>query len=70
LIARSVIDQALNGNRQAVREIADRTEGRPSAAVEITSPSQSQCVEMLTDEQLKEIILEEVMRRKAGASEK
>jgi hypothetical protein len=69
IIAVTVAEQAVRGNTRAIQELADRTEGKPCAAVEVISPSENLPVEMLTDQQLKEIILAEVMRRKSSASQ-
>jgi hypothetical protein len=36
-IAQALVDEALNGNVQAIREIGDRTEGKPRQALDINA---------------------------------
>jgi hypothetical protein len=68
LIAEAVINEALNGNLQAVREIADRTEGRPRAAIEISRPIDSSSVETLTSAELEEFIRQGIAERRESAA--
>lgn len=35
LIARALIDQAMSGDKQAIKELADRTDGKPAQQVDM-----------------------------------
>jgi hypothetical protein len=52
LIAVSQVRDAVRGNVQAAREIADRTEGRPRQAIEFEDKTISQAFERMTSEEL------------------
>jgi hypothetical protein len=52
LIAEAQVRDAVRGNVQAAREIADRTEGRPRQAIEFEDKTISQAFERMTTEEL------------------
>jgi hypothetical protein len=52
LIAEAQVRDAVRGNVQAAREIADRTEGRPRQAIEFEDKTISQAFERMTSEEL------------------
>jgi hypothetical protein len=52
LIAEAQIRDAVRGNVQAAREIADRTEGRPRQAIELEDATISKAFERMTSEEL------------------
>jgi len=52
LIAVAQVRDAVRGNVQAAREIADRTEGRPRQAIEFEDKTLSQAFERMTSEEL------------------
>lgn len=52
LIAVAQVRDAVRGNVQAAREIADRTEGRPRQAIEFEDKTISQAFERMTSEEL------------------
>jgi hypothetical protein len=75
VIAEMLLKRACNGDIQAVREIADRVEGRPAQRVSVVTEECSTCreasdefrreLESLTDEQLK--ILSETLEPELNA---
>ena len=52
LIAEAQVRDAVRGNVQAAREIADRTEGRPRQAIDFEDKTISQAFERMTNEEL------------------
>jgi hypothetical protein len=52
LIAEAQVRDAVRGNVQAAREIADRTEGRPRQAIEFEDKTMTQAFERMTLEEL------------------
>jgi hypothetical protein len=52
-IAEKLIEKALTGDLQAIREVADRMDGKPAQAIE---PTDTRRIEMLSDEELTAII--------------
>jgi len=52
LIAEAQVRDAVRGNVQAAREIADRTEGRPRQAIEFEDKTMTQAFERMTMEEL------------------
>lgn len=52
LIAEAQVRDAVRGNVQAAREIADRTEGRPRQAIEFEDKTMTQAFERMTIEEL------------------
>jgi len=52
LIAEAQVRDAVRGNVQAAREIADRTEGKPRQAIEFEDKTMTQAFERMTMEEL------------------
>lgn len=52
LIAEAQVRDAVRGNVQAAREIADRTEGRPRQAIEFEDKTMTQAFERMTMDEL------------------
>lgn len=52
LIAEAQVRDAVRGNVQAAREIADRTEGRPRQAIEFEDTTLAKAFERMTTEEL------------------
>lgn len=52
LIAEAQVRDAVRGNVQAAREIADRTEGKPRQAIEFEDKTMTQAFERMTIEEL------------------
>lgn len=65
-IAKGIVKEAMKGNHSAAKEIADRLEGTSRQRVELTmTDSNSVDIEAMSDAELKQLIMAEVIRRKA-----